>query len=186
MNEITFSKELVAGLVLGVITSMIGSMLVIGIQLANRRRKESAAPFTGLWDATIYNEDGTVAKRDKVSARQKGDHLQGYIVRQEPTTPQHQGKKWCFKAMIRGQVIFGMFWSLDQRVVSFGTFTLRYVGDNEYHGFYMRHQTREASVGCFEDKIHIIRYDWERSQTKSGGRSKLGWPFSKPTTNVEL
>jgi hypothetical protein len=150
----------VVALWIGIASSVAGGLVVLFIQWASGRIQERGAPFTGTWYATIYDDAGVPIKRDIVDVRQRGERLEGTIRRKVPID-QHE-KKWQFRARCRSNVIFGMFWSLDTGIVSFGTFTLRYADDGEYHGFYMRHLSKETALGTHEDKILRIRYDWSR------------------------
>lgn len=144
----------------GIATSVAGGFVVLFFQWTSARIQEHGEPFTGTWYAKIYNDSGGVAKRDMILVRQRGERLEGTIKREFPI--EQREKRWHFRARCRSNVVFGIFWAVDTRVVSFGTFTLRYATDGEYHGFYMRHLSKETAVGTHQDKIITVRYEWSR------------------------
>lgn len=122
-----FSINLIAGLV--------GAFILYIIQVFYKYITEQRSPFTGIWEGNIYDTNGAVIKRDIFRIHQRGNTIQGVIVRDYPNE-QHP-RNWHVSGKLIGREFFGIFWPKSGNITSHGSFYLTQVGDKRFVGYYM-------------------------------------------------
>ena len=96
--------------------------------------------LTGEWMQSVVNDNGKVEKRDHVTL--KHNHLtkrvEGSIERLAPEDQKF--KKWVFEGVLRGNVLFIIFWTADVKSNpgSYGTIQLHEIDEGKLTGFYIR------------------------------------------------
>jgi len=75
---------------IGVLGSIAGGLTVLLVQYVARKTIEERAPLTGSWENHIFDEAGTLVKRDALDVRQRGERINGSIRRVEPSDQTHR------------------------------------------------------------------------------------------------
>ena len=128
--------------------------------------KSRHSELSGEWFQVIYDENGEVAKKDKVECRHLGTRLKGSIKRIEPPSENH--KAWVFEGYFLDDLFFGTFQTSDRRhnPGSYGTLQLRKVifkGETTLEGFYVKSDSQLGSrKGNLQRSIIETSLRWER------------------------
>jgi hypothetical protein len=94
--------------------------------------------LTGEWKQYISGESGD--KVDNISLKHNNvtKKIKGKIKRLEPQN--QRNKVWEFEGVIKGHLLFIIFWTSDVRKNpgSYGTIQLHEINENQLSGFYIR------------------------------------------------
>lgn len=122
---------------IGVLSSIVGGLLLGLIYFLIRRLKERHAPFTGIWENRIRNSEGEVIKRDRSYMRQRGNFIYGTCSR---LIPENQtDRAWKFAGRVAGSSIYFIYWSTDpRRFDSHGCLAVRQESRDLYKGYYLK------------------------------------------------
>lgn len=144
--------------IIGALSSIAGALLVLAVQYAARRIQEHRSPFTGEWEDYIFDENGKVVKKDRISMRQRDDTVNGKIARIEPSSQNH--RRWKFIGKIFGPNVFAIFWPVDKSIPSYGCWYVHQKDDFTFEGFYLK--LDEGRDG----KIHKVPIGLKRISNK--------------------
>lgn len=94
--------------------------------------------LTGDWDQVIPAQNNQPEKKDHVECRHVGDSISGDIHRVTPTN--EKNKSWGFEGRVRGDLIFLVFWTTNEKdnPGSYGTIQLHRMPDGFCEGHYER------------------------------------------------
>ncbi|MBI1296076.1 hypothetical protein GC175_14075 [bacterium] len=120
---------------LGFISSLIGGIAILVIQMLIQFIREQKGSYTGLWNNCIYDEQGKEVKKDIVMIRQRGSNIFGDIKRVIPAEQSH--RQWKFRGVVRDRNMLVIFWPVDQIVSSYGVSYMHPINDFEFEGFYL-------------------------------------------------
>ena len=124
------------GAVLAILWSVAGGVIVLAGQYLVRALSEYRGGYTGIWEDAIFDDAGSIIKRDRVYLRQRGEQVRGWIERLFPAEETH--RRWRLYGRIRGQDFFATFWSVDVTVRSYGSFDVHQITDDSFAGYYLR------------------------------------------------
>ena len=141
--------------IVGIVGSIVGSLITLLIQIVVRWVREVRAPYTGTWEDKIYNSEGIIVKRDRWICRQRGEEVFGIIVRVFPNDQRH--RQWLFLGRIRSNNLFGLYWSKDPSIPSFGSVYLHQSHDFKFRGHYLKFEDDIGDVGPV--RIDLFRTD---------------------------
>jgi len=142
---------------IGIISSIIGGIVVICVQKLVKSIKEKSNPYTGKWENHIYDNNGTVIKRDVIDVRQNGIEMNGTIKREFPPDQIH--RRWEMTGRIVGKDFFAIFWSTDPTINSYGSWYVHYKNDFLFEGYYLK-LNEKAKHG-----VSLIRLDFVKSNS---------------------
>ena len=164
MEEFIF--RLIAG-ILGAIASVIALNFWKDWQY---RRGE----LTGEWEQTIYNNKGKIIKTDLVVLKHNhfNKKIIGTIHRKSPN--KESKKEWYFEGIIRGNMLFMIFWSndLSKNPGSYGTIQLNEVNESNLTGFYIRPNS-DGKNGEILKILNKTTIEWKRVNNNFRGKVKV-------------
>ncbi len=150
-----------------VIRIIIGALGAIAAVIVTRMWKDwqyKRGELTGTWEQIIYDKDHNITKKDIVNL--KHNHftkkIEGKIKREIPKD--HCRKEWIFQGIIRGNMLFMIFWSSDVSVNpgSYGTIQLNEVHEGKLTGFYIR-PNAEGIDGDLLYELNKTTMEWKRA-----------------------
>lgn len=120
--------------------------------------------LTGEWKQIIYDKTGNIKKTDSISLKHNhfSKKISGKICRKSPD--EESKKEWLFEGIIRGNILFMIFWSKDVSINpgSYGTIQLNEVNESNLTGFYIR-PSSDGRDGEILNVLHKTTIEWKRS-----------------------
>ncbi|PCI51808.1 MAG: hypothetical protein COB45_14115 [Gammaproteobacteria bacterium] len=146
-----------------VIVGVLGAISAVIITKLWKDWQYKRGELTGEWVQIIYDNNENIKKTDSVQL--KHNHftkkVTGKICRKSPD--EESKKEWIFEGIIRGNVLFMIFWSKDVSINpgSHGTIQLNEVNESELTGFYIRPNSagQDSQILNVLDKTTI---EWKR------------------------
>lgn len=128
--------DLFWGIAIPIFYGVIGSLIAVLVQHYGSKINQLTGSYSGIWEDEIYDENGSIIKKDRFELRQEGELLKGTIVRFYPEEQSH--RRYFFSGRIRLGIFFAIFWSQDRSIPSNGSWYLRQAGDDEFEGYYFK------------------------------------------------
>jgi len=146
-------NNLVIGLVIGVIGSLIAAGIIKLVSNLVRTTKNKKSPYSGIWETEIFSESDTTCtaeavKKEALDVIGKIEKniiiIKGHIKRDFPHS--ENKKRWDFRGSIIGETMICVFWSIDRPVGSCGCWVQRHKAGNTYQGFYLKYDNQPHKI----------------------------------------
>jgi len=152
-------EEFIFRLIVGILGA-IGAVIVTKIWKDWQYRR---GVLTGEWEQIIYNDAGDIKKKDLVILKHNHftQKIIGKIHREFPD--KESKKEWVFEGIIRGNILFMLFWANDVSInpKSYGTIQLNEINESNLTGFYIR-ATSDGKDGEMLNILHKTIIEWKR------------------------
>lgn len=146
-----------------IISGVLGAIAAVIVTRFWKDWQQRKGELTGEWIQFVYNEKGEAEKKDRIIL--KHNHftkkVEGKI---ERLTPKDQHfKKWVFNGVVRGNILFVIFWSadLEKNPGSYGTIQLHEINEGKLSGFYIRPNPVATNTGLINE-FQKTRLKWQR------------------------
>ena len=148
-----------------IVSSIIGGISVLLFQQGLAYFQARRGFLTGEWEQLIFDIDGKVEKRDRITIHHAGDTFKGLVRRLEPIDQSY--RSWHLLGRIEGNMIFCIYWSTNFRLNpgSYGTIQLHMINHWDFTGFYVKLVVADKLTE-FSEAFASTRLQWKRIETR--------------------
>jgi len=119
--------------------------------------------LTGIWEENIYDSSNNILKKDRVELKHNyfTKKVLGKVKREFPKEEDY--KEWEFQGIVRGNMLFILYWSTDLSTNSgsYGTIQLNQINESKLTGFYIRPISKGKNDKVSNSMKKVV-LDWSR------------------------